>query len=117
MAKANPDRARAVERLADVGGDLLARPDVAMTRMFGSEALSVRGKMFAFASNAGDLVVKLSEQRIHELGLDNMVMRGRPMREWAVVPYDASEQRWRAVLAEAHGFVDALAAGGAPVDD
>ena len=108
MAKPNPERARAVERLADVGSDLLATSDVAMTRMFGSEALSVRGKMFAFASNAGDLVVKLSEQRVDELGLDNMVMRGRPMREWAVVPYDAGVERWRAVLGEAHGFVDEI---------
>ena len=108
MAKPNPERARAVERLADVGSDLLARPDVAMTRMFGSEALSVRGKMFAFASNAGDLVVKLSEQRVDELGLDNMVMRGRPMREWAVVPFDAGEERWHAILDEAHGFVDEI---------
>ena len=108
MAKPNPERARAVERLADVGSDLLATPDVAMTRMFGSEALSVRGKMFAFASNAGDLVVKLSEQRVDELGLDNMVMRDRPMREWAVVPYDAGPERWRAILGEAHGFVDEI---------
>ena len=108
MAKPNPERARAVERLADVGRDLLARPDVSMTRMFGSEALSVRGKMFAFASNAGDLVVKLSEQRFDELGLDNMVMRGRPMREWAVVPYDAGEDRWREIVGEAHGFVGAI---------
>lgn len=108
MAKPNPERARAVERLADVGSDLLAQPDVAMTRMFGSEALSVRGKLFAFASTAGDLVVKLSEQRVDELGLDNMVMRGRPMREWAVVPFDAGEARWRAILDEAHGFVDEI---------
>ena len=45
MAKENPERARAVERLAEAGGELLARPGVAMRRMFGSEALSVRGKM------------------------------------------------------------------------
>jgi hypothetical protein len=108
MAKPNPERARAVERLADVGSDLLERPDVAMTHMFGSEALAVRGRLFAFASTAGDLVVKLSEQRVDELGLDNMVMRGRPMREWAVVPYDAGPERWRAIVGEAHGFVDAI---------
>ena len=108
MAKLNPERARAVERLADVGSDLLERADVSMARMFGSEALAVRGKLFAFASNAGDLVVKLSEQRVDELGLDNMVMRGRPMREWAVVPFDAGEERWRAILGEAHGFVDTI---------
>jgi len=108
MAKPNPERERAVERLADVGSDLLERPDVAMTRMFGSEALSVRGKMFAFASNAGDLVVKLSEERVDELGLDNMVMRGRPMREWAVVPYDSGAQRWREIMGEALGFVNEI---------
>ena len=107
MGEPNVERARALERLAEVGSDLLARPDVAMTRMFGSESLSVRGKMFAFASNAGDLVVKLSEQRVDELRLDNMVMRGRPMREWATLGTDAAA-RWPAAVAEAHAHVDAI---------
>ena len=109
MAKSNAERERAVERLAQVGSDLLERPDVAMTHMFASEGLGVRGTLFAFASTAGDLVVKLDEQRVDELGLDHMVMRGRPMREWAVVPFDQGEERWRSIVGEAYAFVDAIA--------
>ncbi|KZE94893.1 hypothetical protein AVP42_00821 [Agromyces sp. NDB4Y10] len=107
MAKPHPDRERALERLTEVAA-VLERPDVTMRRMFGSEGLAVRGKLFAFASTAGDLVVKLPEQRIGELGLDPMVMRGRPMREWAVVPYDAGEERWRTIAGEAYAFVDSI---------
>ncbi|HEX6955144.1 MAG TPA: hypothetical protein VF156_09735 [Agromyces sp.] len=107
MATMNPDRERALERLTGFD-DVLGRPEVAMRRMFGSEGLAVRGKLFAFASTAGDLVVKLPEQRIGELGLDPMVMRGRPMREWAVVPYAEGEERWRAITDEAFAFVDSI---------
>lgn len=42
------------------------------------------------------------------LGLDNMVMRGRAMREWAAIPYAAGEQRWLEAVREAHGFVDSI---------
>ena len=76
--------------------------------MFGSEGYSVRGKLFAFVSSDGRLVVKLSGERIEQLGLDNMVMHGSPMREWAVVPFDAGAERWRSVAEEAYAFVDAI---------
>lgn len=77
--------------------------------MFGSDGVSVRGKLFAFAANDGSLVVKLPAQRIHELGLDNIVMRGQPMREWAKVPFDDGIERWRAIADDAYTFVDSIA--------
>ncbi|UOQ90100.1 TfoX/Sxy family protein [Agromyces endophyticus] len=96
------------ELLEQVATELLAEPDVGFGRMFGSEGLSVRGKFFAFVSSQGDLVVKLAEDRIAEAGLDNMVMRGRPMREWAVVPVAEGVDRWRTVAREAYAFVDSI---------
>jgi hypothetical protein len=37
-----------------------------------------------------------------------MVMRGREMREWLTVPPEAGAARWRALIDEAHDFVDAI---------
>lgn len=102
------DLTRGRERLADVASDLTARPDVGVGRMFGSEGYSVRGKLFAFVSSDGRLVVKLPVERIDQLELDNMVMRGSPMREWAAVPYSEGAERWGAITAEAHAFVDSI---------
>jgi len=105
------DRERGRELLDAIAPELLARPNVAMARMFGSEGLSVRGKFFAFISSRGELVVKLDGDRIEELGLDNMVMRGRPMREWAVIALAEGADRWRAVTEEAYDFVDSITPG------
>jgi hypothetical protein len=102
------ERADGRARFDELAPEYLARPEVAISRMFGSEALSVRGKMFAFAANDGCLVVKLPEDRIAELQLDNMVMRGRPMREWAKVPLGAGLERWRDIADQAHAFVDSI---------
>ncbi|MFF2272262.1 hypothetical protein ACFVTX_08300 [Agromyces sp. NPDC058136] len=96
------------ELLGELAPELLAEPGVAFGRMFGSEGLSVRGKFFAFVSSGGDLVVKLDPERIEAEGLENMVMRGRPMREWAVVPISAGLPRWREIARAAHGFVDEI---------
>jgi len=105
------DRTRGRELLDEIAPDLLAEPDVAMSRMFGSDGLAVRGKFFAFTASSGDLVVKLAADRIEELGLDNMVMRGRPMREWARVPIADGIERWRDVAADAYRFVDSITPG------
>lgn len=102
------DRARGLERLEQVTTELRERSDVAVGRMFGSEGYSVRGKLFAFVATDGRLVVKLPEERIEELQLDNMVMRGRPMREWAVVPYADGVDRWASITVEAHAYLDEI---------
>ncbi|WP_353828094.1 hypothetical protein [Agromyces sp. SYSU T0242] len=101
-------RARGRERLATAAADLIDRPDVSVGRMFGSEGYSVRGKLFAFVERGGDLVVKLPEARIAELALQPMVMRGRPMRERAVVPC-ARESEWSSIAGDAFAYVDELA--------
>ncbi|MRX42159.1 hypothetical protein [Agromyces kandeliae] len=100
-------RTRGRERLADAAADLIDRADVSVGRMFGSEGYSVRGKLFAFVAADGDLVVKLPEARIAELALAPMVMRGRPMREWAIVPF-ARDGEWAAITGEALDFVDEI---------
>ncbi|GAA1055106.1 hypothetical protein GCM10017608_19580 [Agromyces luteolus] len=100
-------RTRGRERLAEATADLIARPDVSVGRMFGSEGYSVRGKLFAFVEGGGDLVVKLPEERIAELALAPMVMRGRPMREWAVVP-SARGDEWATIAGDALAFVDEI---------
>jgi hypothetical protein len=102
------DRAQGRERLDEIAPDLLAEPDVAFGRMFSSDGLSVRGKIFAFAANEGSLVVKLPEARIDELGLDTMVLGGRRMREWARVPLSDDIERWRAIARDAYAFVDSI---------
>ena len=102
------DRARGRDRLDEIAPDLLDKSEVAIGRMFNSDGISVRGKVFAFAANDGSLVVKLPADRIVELGLDNMVMGGRMMREWARVPLADGVERWRAVAQEAYAFVDSV---------
>ena len=90
-----------------------ARPDVALGAMLGSEGLTVRGKVFAFVTFAGALMVKLPEDRVGELAkaheAEPAVMRGRPMREWATVGTDAAD-RWPPLVAEAFAHVDAITA-------
>jgi len=109
----NPGRDAAIAALSRVAASLAARAEIGRMRMFGSEALSVKGKMFAFAANSGDLVVKLPEGRVAELGLAPMVMRGRPMREWASVP-PGDEGRWLGLAAEALDYVDSITASAKP---
>lgn len=88
-----------------------ARPDVSLGAMFGSEGLNVRGKVFAFVTFEGALMVKLPESRVGELAeageAEPAVMRGRPMREWATAGTDAAD-RWPALVAEAFAHVDAI---------
>ena len=88
-----------------------ARPDVALGAMFGSEGLNVRGKVFAFVTFDGALMVKLPEDRVGELAktheAEPAVMRGRLMHRWATVGTDAAD-RWPALVAEAFAFVDEI---------
>ena len=107
------DRERGRQRLDEIAPEFLGRPGVGFGRMFGSDGLSIRGKFFAFTAHTGDLVVKLDRDRIGALGLDNMVMRGRPMAEWAVVPLAEGADRWRAVAEEGLAFVDSITPGAA----
>ena len=103
--------ARGREIFDPIAARLCALPDVDMGRMFGTEGVRVRGKVFAFVGHGGALVAKLPEQRIGDLTAEGvgtpMIMRGRPMREWAEIRPDAADT-WAALIAEAHRFVDAI---------
>jgi len=91
--------------------EYLARPDVDIGPMFGSEGLRVRGKVFAFVGYRGGLVVKVPEERADELvaagGADRMVMRERPMREWVLVDSGRADL-WRPLIDEAFAYLDEI---------
>jgi TfoX/Sxy family transcriptional regulator of competence genes len=98
-----------LERLAE---PYLAKPGVAWGRMFSTTGLSVRGKIFAVVNSAGNLMVKVPEERADELDASGsaprMVMRGREMREWVEMPPDRGEQAWAELLAEAYSYLDSI---------
>lgn len=95
-----------------IAARFLERPDVDIGAMFGSEGLRVRGKVFAFVGHLGGLVVKIPEARVTDLAeqgvAERMVMRERPMREWATVSIDAGAQRWDDLIAEAFAYLDEI---------
>lgn len=104
---------RAHEHFDPIAQRELALPDVDMGRMFSTDGLRIRGKVFAFVSHDGTLIVKLPQARIDGLiasgGAARMTMRGREMREWATVDI-ADAATWPALVAEAREFVASLTA-------
>jgi TfoX/Sxy family transcriptional regulator of competence genes len=109
----DPEHAAAQERLDRLAeADYLQRPDVTWSRMFGTVGLGVRGKIFGVAVHTGGLMVKISEasaeKRIAAGEVTHMVMRGREMREWVVVPNSASDDRWKELLDEAYTYLDEI---------
>ncbi|WP_395638799.1 TfoX/Sxy family protein [Pseudolysinimonas sp.] len=104
----NPTQAR-LDGFAD---RYLARPDVDWGRMFGTIGLRVRGKVFAVAVHTGGLMVKIpgarADERIAAGEVTRMVMRGREMREWVVVPLDAPDALWESLLEEAYAYLDEI---------
>jgi hypothetical protein len=95
-------------RFEELCDDLLARNgDLERTKMMGMPSLKRNGKLVAGFTAAEDaMVFKLSDAgaRGRALGLDGAHLfdpggRGRPMKEWVVVP-PAHAVRW-AELAEA----------------
>jgi hypothetical protein len=76
-------------------------------RKFGTESLSVRGKVIAM-NYKGNLVVKLPKDRVADLlrtGLGEPFILGRcAMREWVAVSPRAG-QEWPLIAEEARAFV------------
>ncbi len=105
------DRARGQQLLDELAAAYDDVPDVDRAPMFGSEALRVGRKVFAFVGREGQLIVKLPAPKVAELlaaGEAEPVHVGRnPTREWAGLPYSEDHTRWRDLLTEAHEFVAA----------
>jgi hypothetical protein len=114
-----PDRARGQHLFDELAAAYDEVPGVDRAPMFGSEALRVGRKVFAFVGREGQLIVKLPAPKVTELlaaGEAEPVHVGRnATREWAGIPYPTDphggdgEHRgadcWRALLSEAHKFV------------
>jgi TfoX/Sxy family transcriptional regulator of competence genes len=98
--------------LDQVAPEFLEKPEVDWGPMFGSTGLRVRGKVFAVANRAGELMVKLPEKRADELVDDGTVrravMREREMREWVTIPLDAGADGWRELVGEAYAYLDQI---------
>lgn len=90
---------------------LLEMPDVDVGRMFGSEGVRIRGKVFAFLGFDGTLMAKLPSARIDALvaaGVGRrMVMKGRPLREWIEVGIDRGSA-WPEIVRDAYAFLDEI---------
>ncbi|AYF99539.1 hypothetical protein D7I47_09905 [Protaetiibacter intestinalis] len=99
-------------RLGALTAPLLARPGVSWGRMFSTEGLGIRGKIFAVVVHDGGLMVKVPEPRADELVADGavvrMVMRGRELREWVVSAPAASDAEWLALVEEAYVYLDEI---------
>jgi hypothetical protein len=98
-----------LERLAE---GYLNREGVSWGRMFSTDGLSIRGKIFAVVNNSGNLMVKVPESRADELDASGeaprMVMHGREMREWVEMAPDRGEPAWSDLLAEAYAYLDEI---------
>jgi TfoX/Sxy family transcriptional regulator of competence genes len=87
---------------------LAGLPDVETARMFGSDGLKIRGKLFAMVVK-GVLVVKLSRNRAEELVASGHAGvfdpgHGRAMKQWISVSPDAGVD-WLELSREAMTFV------------
>ena|SRR5579862_8612179 len=100
------DRFASVENaLRMVGG--LSPPK--SSKGFGSSALWTDGKMFAFLSSKGELVLKLPKTKVDSLissgdGERCELKKGRPMKEWVVLS-PKSEFNWLDLAYESAKFV------------
>ena len=98
--------------LGRIGAPYLERDDVTWGRMFSTNGLSVRGKIFGVVNHVGNLMVTVPEARAGELvddgDVERVVMRGRGMREWVEMQPGRGEAAWAALLAEAFAYVDEI---------
>ena len=104
--------ARAHDTFDPIVQEHLALPETDIGRMFGTEGLRVRGKVYAFLTSHGVLVVKLPSARIDELVADGaaerMRMRGNPLREWADLDVRRGTAGWGDIIREARSFVASI---------
>ncbi len=96
-------------RFEDIAARYLDDPNVDQGTGFGSTTgLRVGKKIFAMLMR-DQLVVKLPRARVDELVAAGTTTRldtgrGRPMKQWAVHPFERSAE-WEGLVAEAFAFV------------
>jgi hypothetical protein len=101
----------AARRFEQISGRFLGQQDVTQGTGFGTApGLRTSGKIFAMLVN-GELVVKLSKERVQELVAANVATQfdpghGRLMKEWAAVPVESPED-WEGLVEESFRFVGA----------
>ncbi len=94
--------------VASFSGDAAAA--VGEGRGFGTGALKVNGKIFAFVASGGDFVVKLPKARAAKLFAEGAAKpfdpgHGRAMKQWA--SFSDSRADWLALAREAREYVGA----------
>jgi hypothetical protein len=100
------------QRWSAIAGSELDERGVTGGTGFGrSEGLRIKGKIYAMLVR-GELVVKLPKDRVDELVASGIAQRfeggrGRPMKEWASVSFDAT-RRWPTLVNEAKAFVSSV---------
>ncbi len=108
-----PDLALITPEFQKVVSLFAGHRDVKFGKMFSSSSvLNVDGKIFAMCRK-GDLVVKLSEDRVDELinarkGIRFDPGHGRIMKQWIVIPakmVPAKKEDWQQLSKEAYTFV------------
>ena len=103
---------RGDERMETLADDYLSRPGVDWGRMFSTTGLRVRGKVFGLVNHQGNLMVKIPAARADGLESDGaaarIIMKGRVMREWVEMPYEAGDQAWRSLLDEAFAYLNKI---------
>lgn len=86
---------------------LLSAGDVRERTMMGMPSLTVGGRLFAGLARGG-IAVKVGRERVEGLRASGRALpfdpsgRGRPMKDWALVPPPADD--WQALAEEAKAF-------------
>ncbi len=111
VAEKKPGREAAERAWHAVLQAQVSKGDITTARKFGTDSLSVSGKVFAM-NYKGNLVVKLPKDRVAGLlktGLGEPFILGRrAMREWVAVSPRAGKD-WPSITEEARAFVSAIA--------
>lgn len=110
VADTKPGQEAAEKAWHDVLQAQASKGDITTARKFGTDSLSVGGKVFAM-NYKGNLVVKLPRDRVADLlrtGLaEPFVLGRRAMREWVAVSPRAGKD-WTSIAEEARAFVSDL---------
>lgn len=108
----NPELLASRSLLGEIAEEFLVLSGVDWGRMLSSPGLRLRGKVFAVVVSSGGLMLKLPGQRadalVNEGLVEYVVMSGRSMREWVVVPFAAGYDAWHGLVGEAHRYLDEI---------